>query len=202
MFQLTPIMLQHVERQLRSYHDIFQGSRCSSVQMEEIVVQAVRSDYNHQHRVFWRGSGHDDREDIRIENNEVFRIQVKSGQVENIGRGKDKRAYLKLSGNRTTRFDNMQDRTRYLNESDSNIISFSYEKQEDDEGITHVYRVRYVDRSLLHGLDPELWEPRGKSLYQTNKDGVIFRLTATMSSQVWWNIPLDKLSVVKEIRIG
>lgn len=202
MFQLTPIMLQHVERQLRSYHDIFQGSRCSSIQMEEVVAQAIRSDYNHQHKVFWRGSGHDDREDIRIENKEVFRIQVKSGQEVNKGRGKDKRAYLALSGNRTTRFSTMEERTRYLNQSDSNIISFSYEKMNDAEGITHVYRVRYVDCSLLHGLDWEKWEQRGKSLYQTNADGIIFSLTDSMSSQVWWNIPLDMLSVVKEIRIG
>lgn len=196
MYRLTPRMLQHFEQGLRRFHDLFSGGRCLGWQQEELIVGAIKADTQAQHHVFWKEGGHDDEADIQVRTNgDVHPLQIKSGKVSG---GK-----LALSGHRLGRFNgDLRRITDYLNANSANILTVPYEQIDDDNGRTHIYTVSYVDVHHLTGLRADKWVKRGASYRQTNSYGVEFSLSPSMSWQIWWRVPLDKLTMDKEIRIG
>ncbi len=46
MYKLTDRMLQALEKDLRKFHELFQGGRCQAWQLEELIAKAIRSDFN------------------------------------------------------------------------------------------------------------------------------------------------------------
>lgn len=64
MYRLTPRMLQRLHHDLKKYHDLFTGGRCSGWELEELIVNAIKADTQAQHHVRWREAGHDDKADI------------------------------------------------------------------------------------------------------------------------------------------
>lgn len=188
-------MVQHFESDLRKYHDLFDGGRCSSWELEELIVRAIKSDTQAQHQVFWREAGHDDQEDISIRTNEgPHKVQVKSGQMGREG--------LRLSGHRLGRFKgNLHDITNYLNMVGANFISVPYQKTEDDRGRHHEYAICYIDVEVMHGLKADGWEEDGKQLRQVNEAGVLFSLRPSMSWQIWWRIPVGLIEQGRTLTI-
>lgn len=195
MYRLTPRMLQHFEQGLRRFHDLFSGGRCLGWQQEELIVGAIKADTQAQHHVFWKEGGHDDEADIQVRTNgDVHPLQIKSGKVSG---GK-----LTLSGHRLGRFNgDLRRITDYLNANSANILTVPYEQVDDDNGRTHIYTVSYVDVHHLTGLRVDKWVKRGSSYRQTNSYGVEFSLSPSMSWQIWWRVPLDKLAMDKKIII-
>lgn len=195
MYRLTGRMLQRFESDLRKFHDLFMGGRCSAWQQEELLVAAIKSDTSAQHHVVWREAGHDDEADIRVVTNGVTHlIEVKSGQI--------KGENLSISGHRLGRFrGDLAAITRYLNAKSANIISVSHEMVDDEDGRKHIYQLRYIEIEKLTFLDPERWERKGQRHEQTNSLGVISSLRPGMSWQIWWLIPKDLFNVQREIVI-
>ena len=188
-------MIQHFEADLRNYHKIFDGGRCSGWQCEELIVRAIRSDNTAQHQAFWREAGHDDKADIVVRTNgRRHFIEVKSGKI-----SKDK---LTLSGHRLGRFrGDLKEISDYLNNKEANIIAIPYEKKDDGNGRHHIYTLCYVPISVLQTIDPEAWEKHGTELKQIGENGVEYALRPSMSWQIWWKIPLEKLEIGKPISI-
>jgi hypothetical protein len=52
MYKLTDIMLQNLEKDLRKFHELFQGGRCQAWQLEELIAKAIRSDLKNQNKLF------------------------------------------------------------------------------------------------------------------------------------------------------
>ena len=154
MYKLTPRMLQRFKSDIRKYHDLFDGGRCSSWEQEELIVNAIKSDTTKQHHVFWREAGHDDKADIKIRiNGDEFPLQVKSGQVQ------VKKERLMISGHRLGRFNGcFKEMTEYLNKNSANIISVSYRQVDNDSGRHHYYHLRYIDIRYLTNIDTKKWE--------------------------------------------
>ena len=178
-------MLQRLERDLRKYHELFSGGRCSGWEQEELVVAAIKSDTAAQHHVFWQEAGHDDKADIRVRTNgDEHPLQIKSGQV--------RAGNLILSGHRLGRFGGvMEDITDYLNANSANLIAIPYKKLDDANGRQHIYQVSYVDVELLTELSADDWEIDGNNYEQVNGHGVGFSIRPAMSWQVWWKIPIS-----------
>ena len=199
MYRLTGRMLQHYENDLRKFHSLFMGDRCSAWQQEELLVAAIKSDTRAQHQVFWREAGHDDKADIWVRTNgETHAIEVKSGQIQ----GKK----LVLSGHRLGRFVNdsipdIAEMTGYLNAKTADIIAFPAEKNDDEDGREFVYRVCYIDVKKLTSLDVRGWAKVGKTWKHTNDYGVNSSISPSMSWQIWWRIPLEVVEFGKEIVI-
>lgn len=195
MYELTPRMLQRFQQDLRRFHDIFTGGRCSAWQQEELLVNAIKSDTVAQHHVRWKEGGHDDKADITVRTNgDSHLIQVKSG--------KESGGYLTLSGHRLGRFNGDFDLiSDYLNSNEANILTVPYRVTDGAQGRIHTYQVCYVDIDRMKGLQGDNWIAKGKSFVQTNDDGVIFKLSPSMSWQIWWSIPLDLLIRTPEIVI-
>ena len=66
MYRLTDVMLQNLEKDLKRFHELFQGGRCQAWQLEELIAKAIRSDFNKSDRVIWKGNGHDIGCDIMV----------------------------------------------------------------------------------------------------------------------------------------
>ena len=81
MYKLTDIMLQNLEKDLRKFHELFQGGRCQAWQLEELIAKAIRSDFKKSEQVIWKGNGHDIGCDISVNNQ--YEMQIKSGVVDN-----------------------------------------------------------------------------------------------------------------------
>lgn len=200
MYRITPRMRQNLEQSLTRFHDLLNGGRCDGWQLEELLVRAIQSDTRAQHNVFWQEGGHDDKADMRVRTNgEVHSLQIKSGRID--GKRDPK---LVLSGHRLSRFNgDFNAMTDYLNNRGAaNILSVPYERIDDERGRRHIYTVSYVDVEYLQGLEPDGWEERGASFYQTNYAGVRLSLTEKMSWQVWWRIPVDLIHKTEPIVIG
>ena len=188
-YRLTPRMLQSFRNDLTGFHGLFTGTRCSGWQLEELIWRAINSDPVTGHHALWREAGHDDQADIVVRiNGRYIPLQIKSGKVTR-PRGANHEV-LTISGHRLTRFNgDFEAITEYLNHRPAEIISVSYRRLDDDQGLSHEYTMRHIDSEVLTGLLPENWEHRGTSYYQTNAHGVIFKLTPKMSWQIWWTIP-------------
>ena len=196
MYRLTARMQQHLRQDLERYHDLFDAGRCSGWELEELIFRAIQSDNRAQHHAFWKEAGHDDAADIRVRTNgDIHLLQIKSGEV--------KRGYLTLSGHRLGRFHgDFPEITKYLNNNKAEIISVPYRKVDDDNGRHHHYQIVYANVEHLTGLRANQWERSGASWLQTNRHGVRFSLTPSMSWQIWWRIPEKLLEVGPEIVIG
>lgn len=187
MFELTSQMSKDLCADLKRYHALVSGQRCSGVALEEFIVRAIKSNSGTSCKVVWRGSGHDDQPDISMSRNgRTHHIRVKSGEI------KSRAGYLSLSGFRLGRFKNdWRKITSYLNTADGNLISLPYRKTKSENYITHIYQLAYVDVSVLRGLKMDHWKKRNSFYEQTSKFGVLFSVRPTMSWQVWWSIPLS-----------
>ena len=205
MYVLSPRMLQKLERDLRKYHDLFSADRCSSWEMEELIVRAIKSDTQKQHHVQWKEAGHDDQADITVHTNgEKHSIQIKSGKwkAKRSTLSSHRRSTLSghrqltLSGHRLGRFNkNLEAISNYLNDPKANILSVTCIKRDNEQGRTFTYEICYIDIQYLVGLDPNQWQEKGKQYKQTNSYDVEFSLRPSMSWQIWWTIPEELIQV-------
>ncbi len=187
-------MLQHFERDLEKYHQLFDGGRCSGWEQEELLVKAIKADTGAQHHVLWREAGHDDKADITVEPGGHL-IQIKSG--------KETKDCINISGHRLGRFDKDFDKiTNYLNAIEANIMSVRYRQENDDAGRKHIYQLCYLDVRKLKGIIANGWQKKGAMYIQSNNHGVNFSLHPSMSWQIWWKIPKSLFEETPEIIIG
>ncbi len=197
MYKLTDRMLQALEKDLRKFHELFQGGRCQAWQLEELIAKAIRSDFNKSDKVVWKGNGHDIGCDILVNDN--IEIQIKSGAVDN--------NYLTLSGHRLGRFKgNLQEITDFLHQNLYLLIAVPYYDKDCELGKSHIYQIFYLDTKILKLDDYKKWnEKKGKkggvSYYATNNYGVELSIHPTMSWQIWWNIPLKILTEENKTRL-
>lgn len=196
MYRLTARMQQHLRQDLERYHDLFDAGRCSGWELEELIFRAIQADNRAQHHAFWQEAGHDDEADIRVRvNGGVHLLQIKSGAI--------RAGYLTLSGHRLGRFGgDLGQITAYLNRNSAEVISVPYRKVDDANGRHHHYQIVYADVQHLTGLRANQWERAGASWRQTNRHGVLFSLTPSMSWQIWWKIPERLLEIGAEMVIG
>ena len=191
MYKLTDRMLQHLEKELQKFHELFQGGRCQAWQMEELIAKAIRSDFTKNEKVLWKGNGHDIGCDILI--NDTKELQIKSGVI------KDNN--LILSGHRLGRFAaNMQDITDFLNTNKYWSIAVPYHTKDDSMGRSHIYQLVYFENKILGLDDVSKWELRNKNYYATNNYGVELSIRPSMSWQIWWKIPINNLSAESKTR--
>lgn len=186
MYRMTGRMLQHFQRDLLRYHDLFSGGRCQGWEQEELIVRAIKSDMSAHHHVIWKEAGHDTEADIVVRTNgDFYPIQIKSGKVDGGGR-------LVLSGYRMGKYQNDWPAiTEYLKSKQANLLSVTYEMIDGDKGRQHIYQVSYIDAEILREISADAWEKVGKQYKQTNSEGVEFSVRPSMSWQIWWAIPLE-----------
>ena len=186
-YRMTPLMRQDLRNKLRKYHTLFNYSRCQAWQLEELIVKAINSDIYANHSVIWSPSGHNVDWDISVMANDIkYPIQIKSGQTT--------AKHLILSGHRLGRFKgDFTAISDYLNSKTDNIISVSYNCRNDDNGMYHDYCVRHINHYVLADVESDKWVKKGKSYYQENKHGTKLSISPSMSWQVWWRIPLEKI---------
>ncbi|CAJ2377242.1 MAG: hypothetical protein MPK11_08645 [Gammaproteobacteria bacterium] len=198
MYRLTSRMVQSLERDLRKYHDLFQGGRCSGWELEELVVRAIKGDTSANHQARWRESGHDDKADIIVTaNGDEHLVQVKSGQWV-----RKNNPVLHLSGHRLGRFEKNADAiTDYLNNPVASMLAIPCKKVNDERGRTFTYEVSYISKEYLVGLRADAWVKLAKQWKQTNEHGVEFSITGSMSWQIWWKIPREHVDVAHRLSI-
>jgi len=199
MYKLTDRMLQNLEANLRRFHELFQGGRCQAWQLEELIAKAIRSDFNKNEKVLWKGNGHDIGADILINDN--VEIQIKSGKIE--------KGCLVLSGHRLGRFkENLERITEFLDKSSYMIIAVPYYTEDDQRGQSYNYQLCYFDTQFLRLGDFRKWkkEPDKKGrekegYFAENEHGVRLSLHPSMSWQIWWRIPMDIIPENNKTRI-
>lgn len=199
-YRLTPKMQQEFRQRLGKFHDLFDGIRCDSWGLEELVYRSIQSDNTVNHHATWAGATHDDKADIRVRvNGQVHQLQIKSGKILKDGS-------LKLSGHRLGRFKgDFTLMTDYLNNIEYELLSVPYRRDEDEKGRHHIYRIVYIDRLHFGQLNPDKWEQygkAGKSWKQITEYNVLFTISSSQSWQVWWKIPNELLDMSEEFTIG
>jgi hypothetical protein len=196
-YRLADVMLQNLEKDLKKFHELFQGGRCQAWQLEELIAKAIRSDFSKSEKVIWKGNGHDIGCDIMVNDN--IEMQVKSGTIEN--------GFLTLSGHRLGRFKgDFSAITDFLNQNSYLLISVPYYTKDCELGKSHIYQIFYIDGKILKINDWKKWvEKKGKSSGVSyccmNEYGVILSIQPTMSWQIWWKIPLSSLNIEDKTRL-
>ena len=190
-------MEQEFRLLLKRYHELFDGGRCQSWELEELIVKAIKSDTTANHHPKWQEAGHDDLADILVvANQKEYQLQVKSGKI-------DKKRNLTLSGHRLGRFEgDLKQISDYLNSRSAQILAVPYRKEDGAGGRRHIYRFCNIPTALMQNIEKNSWEERGKSYVAHNDSGVEFKLVPGMSWQIWWKIPLDVLTLESEFSDG
>ena len=192
MYKLTDVMIQNLEKDLKKFHELFQGGRCQAWQLEELIARAIRSDFSKSEKVIWKGNGHDIGCDIIV--NDKHEIQIKSGAI--------KKDSLKLSGHRLGRFkQNFYEITNFLNKNSYLLVAVPYLTKECKFGKSHIYQIFYIDSNILKIDDYKKWQKKKSNYHYSNKQGVDFMISPSMSWQIWWNIPLRILSQENKTRL-
>lgn len=185
-------MLQNLEKDLKKFHELFQGGRCQAWQLEELIAKAIRSDFSKSESVIWKGNGHDIGCDIVV--NDKHEIQIKSGTVNKNG--------LVLSGHRLGRFkENFEEITKFLNQNTYLLVAVPYYEKECQLGKSHIYQIFYIDGQILKIDDHKKWQKNKSQYHYTNQYGVNLSIKPSMSWQIWWNIPLECLSDNNKTRL-
>ena len=191
-YRLTDIMLQNLEKDLRKFHELFQGGRCQAWQLEELIAKAIRSDFSKSESVVWKGNGHDIGCDIIV--NGKHEMQIKSGAV--------KKENLIISGHRLGRFGgDFEKITNFLNQNKYLLVAVPYYKEECQLGKSHIYQIFYIDSEILKINDYKKWQQNKKSYTCINKHGVELSVRPSMSWQIWWKIPINILPDNDKTRI-
>ena len=195
MYTLSQAMLQKLEKDLRTYHNLFSGYRCSGEEMQELISRAIESDTHRQHHARWKKPRHSDQPDITI--------HAKGGtDLVKIKSGKWTRKGLTLSGHRLGRFkENFIEITRYLNNLSTDMLAIPCTTTDNKKRRAFTYKICQIDIQYLTGLRANQWR-RVKAQYtQTNLHGVEFSIRPTMSWQIWWTIPRNLIQGNYEIQI-
>ena len=185
MYKLTNVMIQNLEKDLKKFHELFQGGRCQAWQLEELIARATRSDFSKSEKVIWKGNGHDIGCDIIV--NDKHEIQIKSRAI--------KKDSLKLSGHRLGRFkQNFYEITNFLNKNSYLLVAVPYFTKECKFGKSHIYQIFYID-------DYKKWQKKKSNYHHSNEYGVNFMISPSMSWQIWWSIPLGILPQDNKTRL-
>jgi hypothetical protein len=177
-------MIQHLEKDLKKFHELFQGGRCQAWQLEELIAKAIRSDFDKNEKVLWKGNGHDIGCDIIV--NDDVKIQIKSGTI--------KKDSLVLSGHRLGRFKgDLEVITDFLNDNQYLLVAVPYYSEEDDNGKSHIYQIFYLETKMLGLEDYKKWKKEKSKYVAVNKYGVELSINPSMSWQIWWNFPLSEI---------
>lgn len=192
MYRLTDVMLQNLEKDLKKFHELFQGGRCQAWQLEELIAKAIRSDFSRSESVVWKGNGHDIGCDIIV--NQKHEIQIKSGTL--------KKEKLILSGHRLGRFEgDFEKITDFLNQNTYLLVAVPYHKKECHLGKTHTYQIFYIDSKILKIDDYTKWQKYKGTYKCVNEYSVELSISPSMSWQIWWKIPLSCLSDGNKTRL-
>jgi hypothetical protein len=191
MYKLTDIMIQNLEKDLKIFHSLFSGGRCEAWQLEELIVNAIKSDHSKSEWVKWIGRGHDVDKDVQIKetNDKVNDIQIKSGKIKN--------SNIVVSGHRTGRFKGDLNKIKeFLNSNKYDTFLIPYREEVDKLGKRFIYQIFYADSNIFK-IDND-WEPKNsekgtKTFFTQNSKGVKIFLRPSMSWQIWYEIPLSIL---------
>lgn len=197
MYKLTSRMVQNLERSLTQFHSLFQGKRCDSWQMEELITRAINSDTAAKHHAKWTEGGHDDKADIVVIDNKkvTHSLQIKSGVVVNkmydYPTGRVKLPSVVISGHRLTRFNNnFTDINNYLRSRKAEVLAVPCATIDDVSGRVFEYVIKYLDPHLIYPDCNAQWSTVGKGKKgHFNQHGAYLTVTNSLSSQVWWQIP-------------
>ena len=91
-FKFSENSLNTLKEKIKSHHELYKKIRCKAENLEEIIVQSLKSS---NEKVEWIDAGHEIEKDILV--NDTYKIQIKSGTLT--------KSKIKLSGHRLGRFN-------------------------------------------------------------------------------------------------
>ncbi|MGL9687891.1 MAG: hypothetical protein ACQBVK_03940 [Candidatus Phytoplasma sp. TWB_XP] len=192
MYKLNQTMINHFKKYLEKYHELFDCGRCSSWQLEELIVKSIKKDLSNTDVVKWSGNNHKIECDILINNK--IQLQIKSGKIDKLG------INLILSGYRLGRFkEDLEQITKFINQNNSFIITIPYHKNEEQTNKRHIYQICYLPKDIFKISKLNIWKKKKKDYFLINNKGVEFKIAPSMSWQIWWTIPLKLIQEKSEI---
>lgn len=202
---LSPRAFQYFRRKIGTYHEMFseKKNRLKAEMTEELLQKSINEAIGSGK--FWARmatGAHDKTKDLVIvHNGQEEHWQIKSGKLKPDKTPK----YLVLSGHRMqgrlkdckTEDDVALAMSTFLNAIKYRTFSLAHVFHENGEGPRHEYTI-YNFHPDIYKCRVEDWDiqrhPKGGwNGTNINEHGVETSLRATMSSQLWWRIPLDIL---------
>lgn len=194
--------LPKLENDLRLYHSLIRQSRCDSIALEELIVNALKADPNNV-EVVWDSGSHKSGPDIEVlqlPNKHKENISVKSGQV-------DAQGMLSISGSRLTKLvsankrstSDLQDLNSFLSGPQhkanwcfsspclQGINTFEYSIYNLPASIFQ-YPTQHTQWTLKHTKTGKNKGSIGGLTYTAPND-IRYEIRFTMSSQLWTFVP-------------
>lgn len=165
--------------------DLYPKLSLKAEQFESLFSKAIKGE--------WNPYNHNTSEDMITEIKGLKKPSLKSGQIE--------KGFLKISSHRTTKYKTLEDKINFLKtrEYDSFIcLSRSNKKK------PHYYKLIYFDKNIID-YDSLKWEVsynkkgKQKGWFAKNNDStIIVEIIKSMSDQVWIQIDLNKVKILRE----
>lgn len=172
------LLSEAIKKRLQLHHQVY-VSRCKDVYLEENFHRALLS-LNIPN--VWKPGSHEVKFDIVTNGPD---IGIKSGKID------FKTNLMEYSGSRLGSHDTIEKKIEFLEENKPHYTFFMAQKKKCDSYFFCVLK----NNLITYRLD---WKQKGKN-FIAESEKYRFKITESMSSQLWTEIDLDLFSYVKEI---
>lgn len=213
LFELSVTATQDLKDSVRSYHGLFQESKCEATALEELTVKAFRVDERTRNGVQWIPGTHSSDSDIvlTLNPNNIVGLSVKSGVMKTLIQRPAKRGkyrmvteeqisladrengIIEVHGHRLTKHrGNFASIHQFLRDHVPTVMLTFVHSKED-----RCYQIVYVDSSVFtYPHTKNDWTPMydrtgTKVTYYvtTASNGLTLKIIPAKSWQIHWNFP-------------
>jgi hypothetical protein len=191
---LSDDMLGNLRDGLNRHHVEYPDINCDGTLLEQRFSDALKN--TKKYFVDWEPKSHRPF-DIGIQDcitGDIVRISNKAGQIINKGRD-EKKPYLRYSGYRLGKAKEF-----YTDDLDFNKVNSLIIEYNPDTIWLCPYDTK-LDQYNFYTIDPQHFHEPIVQYNQVFKNGITASIRKSMSSQVWWDVPLELCDHIGTIQI-
>jgi|MDTG01.4.fsa_nt_gb hypothetical protein len=182
-------VINTIELYFKKHHELYK-QKINGVLWEELSYNSFR---DNNYDVSWDTNSHRKGTDLELDG---VLLSYKSGKL--IHKKKINRMFYEYSGSRLTSFKTLNEKVDFLKKSDEHYIVFLCSNPSEKNVI---YKIHYMDKSKIP-YDSIVWDTNNiNTIVGTHESGFSCKIQKKMSDQIWYKIPYEWLTKVKEFNI-
>lgn len=205
-YQFSDLSIEELKRRIGSHHLLYKRARCSGIELEENVFNAILADPEYKSKIHWEPGSHRAGTDIEIDlTTYLYKMSVKSGTW-------IKKDVIKVSGNRLGKYlknKNFPSAVEFLMGNRSHVTLCTPMRTEmiDDSPVlgydlVHVPQSAFVYPDSLSDWTEKKTKAGGIAQYEwRSPDGMLSEIKPSLAFQIWWEIPRSLCEVREFIPI-
>lgn len=177
----TKDLLNEIDRRILLHHELYESIKIKSTYWEHILVASFEKT-GHKN-IEWEAESHSQGVDVKVDG---ISISCKSGK-------KVKKNRFTFSSYRTTKYKTLEEKLEFLNDKKEDCFLFLNSEKNH-------YDIYHLDRDYFNFDENNIkWEKTNSGWKGTGKFDI--KIVKAMSDQVWIEMPLSDLTLLKTVKL-